>query len=267
MKKEIAIVGMIVCLGVGFVIGFFIPGLFTPAPEKSLVTKIENRESIIVGTSADYPPFENVVGGKIVGFDIDVSQLIADELGVDLVMKDIPFDSLIGACKAGTIDMIAAAMTYDPSSDTGIKRASQLAPSITYITVVKVVIVKNDSTLKIDSLEDLKGVDVGCQGGTTMEDELKDAGITPITYERVDTLMLDLDNGAIDAVYVDGPIYEHFKFLYTIKIIYTSEPDPLSLWCRKTTPDLLYVINEVLQAASLDGRMYAIWLTWFNATG
>ena len=267
MKREIAIVGMIVCIAVGFVIGFFIPGLFTPAPGKPLVEKIQDRGSIIVGTSADYPPFENVVGGEIVGFDIDVSELIADELDVDLIMKDIPFDSLIGACKAGTIDMIAAAMTYDPESETGQKRARQLAPSITYIDVVKVVIVKEDSDLTIDSLEDLEGVVVGCQGGTTMEDELEDAGISPVTYERVDTLMLDLDGEGVDAVYVDGPIFETFKLLYDLKIIYSSDPDPLSLWCRKTTPDLLYVINEVLREAFIDGRMFAIWVTWFNATG
>ncbi len=262
MKREIAVIGMIICIAVGFTVGFFIPGLFTTAAGPPLLDKINTRGSFIVGTSADYPPFENysIATGEIVGFDVDVAQLIADEIGVTLEMTDIPFDSLIGAAKAGTIDMIAAAMTYNTD------RAKELAASLTYITVRQVVIVKSDSVLSITSIDDLSGVDVGCQGGTVMEGELVDAGITPTTFERVDLLMADLNVGGVDAIYVDGPIFDTFSLLYDLKIIFSTEAEPLALWTQRDEPELMYVINKVIHEASQDGTLFEIWETWFNVT-
>ncbi|NVM36969.1 MAG: transporter substrate-binding domain-containing protein [Candidatus Lokiarchaeota archaeon] len=264
MKREIAVIGMIACIAVGLVIGFFIPGLLAPTEGKPLLNKIKDRGYFIVGTSADYPPFENVSypSAEIVGFDIDIAEMIADEIGVNLEMTDIGFDSLIGACRAGTIDMIAAAMTYTTD------REKQLAASVTYITVRQVVVVKSDSVLTdIDELEDLIGQDVGCQGGTVMEEELVNATITPTAYDRVDLLLQDLYLGAIDAAYIDGPIFDAYQVLFDLKIIFSSDPEPLSLWCRKYEPELMHVINEVILEAFQDGTMLELWDKWFNATG
>ena len=61
---------------------------------------IKNKGKIILGTSADYPPFEfhKVIDGKdeIVGFDIEIAKYIADQLGVELEIKDMDFDKLLG---------------------------------------------------------------------------------------------------------------------------------------------------------------------------
>ena len=79
MKREFAVVGMVACLVIGGLSGWLIPGLFIPAPGVSLLDQIRSRGYIIVGTSPDYPPFENKTypGGVIIGFDVDLSQLIA----------------------------------------------------------------------------------------------------------------------------------------------------------------------------------------------
>ena len=264
MKREIGILGMIICIALGFAAGWFIPGLFVEPTPTPLIDQIQDRGYIIVGTSADYPPFENKTypGGVIVGFDIDVSQMIADELGVTLQMQDIGFDSLIGACRAGTIDMIAAAMTYNP------ERAAQLAASITYISVSQVVIVKNDSvdfTTPITDLSDLVGYDVGCQSGTVMQDELEAVtGINVFTYASADVLIQDLNAGGIDAAYVDGPIFTAWEGTYVLKIIYSSEEEPLALWTKHGEPALLYEINKAIFDSYQDGSMHALINEWFG---
>lgn len=264
MKREIGIIGMIICIVVGFSLGWFIPGLFTEPAPTPLIDQIQARGYIIVGTSADYPPFENKTypGGEIVGFDIDVSQMIADALGVTLQMQDIGFDSLIGACRAGTIDMIAAAMTYNTV------RAAQLAASITYISVSQVVIVKNDSLVfpaPISNLTDLIGFEVGCQLGTVMQTELEAiVGITVYTYASADVLIQDLNAGGIDAAYVDGPIFNAWEGTYVLRIIYSSEETPLALWTRHGEPALLYEINKVIFDSYQDGSMYTLINKWFG---
>jgi len=264
MKREIGILGMIICIVLGFGLGWFIPGLFTEPVPTPLLDQIQDRGYIIVGTSADYPPFENKTypGGEIVGFDINVSQMIADALGVTLQMQDIGFDSLIGACRAGTIDMIAAAMTYNT------ERAAQLAASITYISVSQVVIVKNSSTAfpsPILNLTDLIGYDVGCQSGTVMQDELDDiAGINVFTYASADVLIQDLNAGNIDAVYVDGPIFNAWEGTFELRVIYSSEEEPLALWAKHGEPALLYEINKVIFDSYQDGSMYTLINKWFG---
>ncbi|MFW9784432.1 MAG: transporter substrate-binding domain-containing protein, partial [Candidatus Heimdallarchaeota archaeon] len=171
IKREIAIIAIVAGLGIGILGGWFIPSpvLTTRVP---LLTQIINRGQLIVGTSADYPPFENKTypAGEIVGFDIDLSQMIVDEINdefgasVTLQMVDIPFDSLIAACSAGTVDMLAAGLSYTP------ERAEQLAASVTYINVSQVVIAQNNSGITINTINDVTAYDVGVQTGTVMYD-------------------------------------------------------------------------------------------------
>lgn len=266
MKREIAVVAMVACLAGGFLAGWFIPPLFE-APSSELVSKIKSRGELRVGTSADYPPFEFYNDTDIVGFDVDVCTLIADEIGVDLEMVDMNFDALIGACAAGTIDMVAAALTYDPTTEIGQQRAQQLSPSIPYITVAQVVVTLGSSGLSISNLSDLAALppsSVGCQSGTVMESELIAAGVTPATYASALLLMQDLIATNVDAVYVDEPVFTAWNNTYDLKIILSTGTDPMSLWCRHEDPDLLYVINTViLKGYEPNGTMYTLLTKWF----
>jgi polar amino acid transport system substrate-binding protein len=79
-----------------------------PAGEMDLITD----GKIVVGSDTAYPPFENVEGGEVVGFDVDLMNAIGEKLGVDVEFKSYKFDALITGVQAGTeFDMIASAMT------------------------------------------------------------------------------------------------------------------------------------------------------------
>ncbi|WP_129595674.1 transporter substrate-binding domain-containing protein, partial [Anaerophilus nitritogenes] len=66
--------------------------------------EIQKKGKIVLGTSADYPPYEfrKEINGEnvIVGFDIEIAKVIADELGVELEIKDMKFDGLLAALVA-----------------------------------------------------------------------------------------------------------------------------------------------------------------------
>ncbi len=262
--KQTLMVYLILGLVIGFGLGYFVPGLI-PEGESTLVARIQARGTLIVGTEAGFPPFEmyNTTTGEYYGFDIDIAQLIADDLGVTLVIEDMAFDTLVAACKAGTVDMLAAALYITA------ERAKELAFSLPYFIGNEVMVVNGSNPLEIDSLEDLAGVDVGAQTGTVEHDELTDAindGTALILhpYASVAQMFIDLNSGVLDAVYIDEPVFDVYAELYTLRTIYKVAAPATVLYCRWNNPDLLAVIDGVLTDAFADGTMTTLVDTWFG---
>jgi polar amino acid transport system substrate-binding protein len=270
IKREIAIIAIVVGLGVGILGGWFIPSPVLTT-RISLLDQIIARGELLVGTSADYPPFENKTypGGDIIGFDIDLSQMVADAIGngVTLTMVDLPFDSLIAACSAGTVDMLAAALSYTP------ERADQLAASITYINVSQVVVAKNNSGITITHIENVTGYDVGVQTATVMYEELGPSGLgMPVgvgpnglwVYDNAVDLMNALDTDWVDLVYIDGPVFTAWKSVYDIEVLFTTGDDPFALYTRHGEPEFLYTINSVIYDSYLTGSIFDLMNLWFG---
>ncbi|MFW9874192.1 MAG: substrate-binding periplasmic protein [Candidatus Thorarchaeota archaeon] len=178
------------------------------------------------------------------GFDIDLSQMIADELGVTLTILDMPFDTLISACNSSINDMIVAAMTYTES------RAEILSPSINYISLSQVVIIRKNSTdfpTTIESLNNLTGFNVGVQSGTVMHDKLLNIpGVIVTVYFNAISLIQDLVNGVIQAAYIEEPIFTVWMQKENLRIIFGTDSWPLAIWCKYGEPELLSIINKVI---------------------
>lgn len=84
-------------------------GFFLLNPKES------STDRLIVGLQSGYPPFEFVdATGKIIGFDVDVANLIAKKLDKRLVIKDMEFEGEILALKQGKIDLIMSGMNITP---------------------------------------------------------------------------------------------------------------------------------------------------------
>lgn len=71
-------------------------------------------DTIKMGTNATFWPFEYTEGNQIAGFDISMSQYVAQHMGKKLEVVNMDFDALIGALQAGSIDFIAAGMSVEP---------------------------------------------------------------------------------------------------------------------------------------------------------
>jgi len=263
-SKQTLIVYLVIGLMIGFGLGFITPGLI-PETQVDQVAVIQARGTLIVGTEAGFPPYEmyNTTSGEYYGFDIDIAQLIADDLGVDLVIEDMAFDTLVAACKAGTVDMIAAAMFLTAA------RAKELAFSVPYFISNEVMVVNGSNALEIDNLADLVGQDVGVQTGTVEHDEIQaeiDDGTAIIlhTYASVAQMFIDLNSGILDAVYIDEPVYDVYAELYILRTIYKVAAPATVLYCRWNNPGLLAVIDDVITTAFADGTMTTLVETWFG---
>lgn len=265
MRREIAVVGIVAGLAIGFGLGWVIPPLLTEAPAGSILNQIKSRGEIRIGTSSDWPPFEvyNVTSDKLEGFDIDLCDLIADELtdqlstNITINWVDMTFAGLIEACLTGVVDMLAAALFATPS------RIDDLAFSMGYIRTNMVVVVLENSTITIDSLANLSAYSVGVLDGSAEMWELDDMGVPYNDYPIADTIMTLLAAETIDVAFIDEPVFTIWSKIEDLKIIHTVLAEPCSLFCRWDNPELMEVINDVILESYTDGTLDSLTEKWF----
>ncbi len=227
------------------------------------LTSVAAPEKIIVGTSADWPPFEWVdANNNFVGFDMDLMKILASIQGYEVEINDIGFDSLIPALQSGRIDLIAAGATLTE------ERLEVADASTPYWDTNQGVLVPEDSELNIATAL-TSGSIVGAQRGTTQADWLennlvqKGIGITLELYETNDLGIMDLVNGRIDAFVADTPAAEAFAKTSPIKIVGTfNTEEQLVFYVQKGDPkNILPLINEGLTKV----QMTPIWNNLVNA--
>ncbi len=177
-----------------------------PPEEENEWTRIQAAGKMVVGTSADYPPFEFInEDNAFDGFDIALMEEVGSRLGVEIEWQDIAFDGLIAALQAGKIDGIIAAMAATPERD------EQVDFTINYYEGSDAILVQEGSGLAIVAPEEIAGSKIGTQTGTIHEqwvrENLVDTGdmdeANLVRYERADQAILDLKNGRLDVVVMD----------------------------------------------------------------
>ncbi len=151
---------------------------------------------LVMATNAAFPPYEYVEGSEIVGIDAEIAKLIADDLGKELVIEDMAFDSIIAAVQSGKADIAMAGMTVTED------RKQNINFSDPYTEAAQVIVVKNDST--VEAPDDLAGKTIGVQIGTTGDIYAEDIENATIErYSKYFEAINALTQGKIDAVIVD----------------------------------------------------------------
>ncbi|EKV02642.1 amino acid ABC transporter substrate-binding protein, PAAT family [Leptolyngbya sp. PCC 7375] len=155
----------------------------------------------LVGTEPAFPPFESQdASGELVGFDIDLMKAIGEQAGVEVQFESLPFDGLIPALQAGTIEAAISGMTITE------ERAQTVDFSRPYFRAGLAIAVAEDDT-ETTSFESLEGKTIAVQLGTTgaeMAGTIKDAKIS--TFDSAPLALQELSNGNADAVINDAPV-------------------------------------------------------------
>lgn len=171
---------------------------------------VQDKGFLVVGLSADYPPYEfhQTVDGEdtIVGFDIDIANKIAEDMGIKLAITEMNFDSLLGALQTGKIDMIISGIAPTP------ERLKQVDFSDPYMDVNQKVVVRKGDADKYKKVTDFKGVKVGVQKQTTQEALAKNElyGSKPVSLQKVPDLILNLQEKKVDALVLEGPVADAY---------------------------------------------------------
>ncbi|MEA5464170.1 basic amino acid ABC transporter substrate-binding protein [Leptothoe sp. PORK10 BA2] len=154
----------------------------------------------VVGTEPAFPPFESQNdSGELIGFDIDLMKAIGEQAGIEIEFESLPFDGLIPALQAGTIEAAISGMTITE------ERAATVDFSRPYFRAGLAIAVAQDDS-ETTSLETLEGKRIAVQIGTTGAEQaatIKDAKVS--TFDSAPLALQELANGNADAVINDAP--------------------------------------------------------------
>ncbi|WP_169981290.1 ABC transporter substrate-binding protein [Microbispora sp. H10836] len=224
-----------------------------------------NAGKITTCTNVPYEPFQFNQGDKVVGFDVDIVDLVAKKLGVTQDIVDIDFAAIKSgaALNARKCDVAAAGMTITP------ERQQNLLFSEPYFDATQALMAKKGSG--ITSLDDVKAknLKLGAQASTTGLDYVKKQGFEPIEFADSPKELLGLQTGQADVIVQDLPVvltwlkkgdvgdkFEHVASLDT--------GEQYGIGMKKDNTELKKVVDEVLAAAKSDGTYNEIYKKWFG---
>lgn len=219
--------------------------------------QIKKNGKIVVGTSADYPPYEfhAMINGKdeIVGFDIEIAKKIAEEIGVEIEIQDMGFDAVLAGVGTGIIDIGIAGVSKTKERD------EVMDFSNIYYDSTHTVITTASSNESYKSIEDFEGKTVGVQLGSIQEGiaqkELKDVNIKSVG--KVTDLILELKTGIVDLIIVETAVAESYvkqnSDLKLGEIIFSDDEGGSSVITANGEDELMEVINKVIEKLKSSG--------------
>ena len=228
-----------------------------PAAEFETVQK----GKLVMVTNAEFPPYEFHDQNAIVGIDVEIAGAIAEQLGLELEIEDIAFDSIIPEIVSGKADIGAAGMTVTED------RKQNVDFSDTYAHATQVIIVKEDSEIK--GVADLEGKIMGVQQGTTGDIYVSgDYGDEAVErYAKGMEAVQALAQGKVDAVVIDGePAKQYIKEVEGLKIIdesYTDEDYAIAI--KKGNTAMVEAVNTALAELKSEGKLDEIVAKYIQA--
>ncbi len=205
----------------------------------------EGKDELVVGTSAGFRPFEYREMGEVTGFDIDLMKAIGEELGREVVIRDMDFDALIEAVSTGTIDVIAAGMTITD------EREERVDFTEAYFVADQAALVREGDDLGLSKPSDLNSSDItiGVQNDTTgafwADENAPNAKIQK--YGKYIECIQDLENKNVDVIVLDKPVAEAFEKNRPTEMIFVIPTDEAYGLAVKEGSPLLDDLNSALK--------------------
>ena len=219
------------------------------------------KGKLVLGTSADYPPFEfHMLNEKgedvIVGIDIFVAEKIAEDMGLELEIVDISFDNLLTAMDKGQCDIVIAAMEKDEERDLVADFSDPY-----YTDLPPMILVKKDAVDQFTGLDSFAGLTVGAQTGTTKEDIVTNdlVGAELLSLATVNDLVNNLVYDKCSALVLDGAVamqYAEANADLVVAEISLGDAYPYCVAVKEGDPKgLLESINKSIAKMLADGSM------------
>ena len=234
--------------------------------EGGKLAAIQEKGKIVVCTDAAWAPFEYIgEGGQPTGIDIEIAQYIADQLGVELEVSNIAFDTIPTALVNGDADLALACITITD------ERKEQMAFTDPYTSVQQYMVVTADS--KIASMDDLAGKMIGTHLGTTgdflVSDEvdsgvLAGSGAQNNQYKALPDAAEELKSGTLSAIVCDSVLAENLvtangDALKCFPVVYAdgteAEVENIGAAMAQGDDEFTAKINEIIQELVANGQI------------
>ncbi|CAM4409622.1 transporter substrate-binding domain-containing protein [Paenibacillus phoenicis] len=220
----------------------------------------EPAKKLIVGMSADFPPYEFHIKNdkgedEIVGFDVEIAKEIAKDLGAELEIKDLKFDTLLNELSSGRVDLVISGLSPTP------ERAEQIDMSQIYYKAEQAVVTREADKDKFSTMESLEGAKIGVQQGSIQEEMAKEIPNAKLTsLAKINDIIMQLNSNRVDAAILEGPVAE--SFVKNVKGLVITDAKPVTedegyvIGIKKGNQELLDQVNKTLDrlisAGSID---------------
>ncbi len=236
------------------------------ADEPNSLEAIIEKGEFVLGLDDSFPPMGfRDDNGDIVGFDIDLAKVVAERMGVELVVKPVDWDGIALSLKNGDIDVIWNGLTITD------ERKETMGFTKPYLNNRQIIIVRVDSDIATKA--DLEGKVVGVQLGSSSDIALNNE---PEVADKVDDVrkysnnveaLLDLANEGTDAVVVDEIVGRYYiaKKPDTYKVLedyFTDEE--YGVGYRKEDTEFGEELDRIMDEMKADGTADAISEEWFG---
>ncbi|MVA76552.1 transporter substrate-binding domain-containing protein [Auraticoccus sp. F435] len=223
--------------------------------------KLIEEGTLIAASSGEYRPFSYYEGDQLVGFDKDVADAVAAEMGLQSRTETGRFDTLVQGLQSRRYDVIIGSMTPTPERDEAVDFTDG------YYTSGAQMFVREDSDCTDPAAMDAPTI--GVASGTTYQTWLEEEGLAGeiSTYGSDITALADLSAGRLDGVVTDklvglNQINEAGQALRTCgELLYTEEP---AFAVRDGNTELVEELNAALAAIKEDGTYAQLSEKWFG---
>ena len=219
----------------------------------------QKADTLIFATSADYPPFEYYENTKMTGFDIELAELIAHEMGKTAVFENMQFSGILIALHSAQVDAAISTITMTDER----KHAFDFSDPYYFETMA--IVFSNASPIK--NQNQLIGKKIACQLGTTMELWLKkyhpDSEI--VSFDNTNQAIEALKAGHVDGVLIDGvqgSVFSHNNPGLAYLVISKSDAG-YGIAFPKGSP-LRASVNAALKALKEKGAVHQLEQKWFE---
>lgn len=222
-----------------------------------------SAKELIVGVDANFMPFEFKINGKLTGFDVELFEAIAKEIGIKFKWQTMDFNGIIPALQSRSIDAAVAGITI--KSD----REKVVDFSHPYYDSGLIILVRANNK-NIKDVEDLKNKVVATKLGTTSADFLKTVPTKKVKLlPNTDNLFMELISGGVDAVFFDSPPLMYYAKnqgkgkVKTVGPLYQGQSYGIAFPQGSNLRDK---VNIALLKFMEDGTYAKLYKKWFGVT-
>ena len=223
------------------------------------VESIQKAGKLVIATSPDFPPFESLAAdGSVEGIEIDIMNLICEQLGVELVIEQMDFDSVLPGVQAGKFTAGVSGISVTPARE---KNTLFTDP---YCLAAQAIVVTSDSAITCKA--DLDGKTVSVQTGTTAESFCLENGYTAKSFAANSDAQAALTTGKVDAWVIDDLTAAEMVATYNEEnpdtpLVILGEAmttEPYAFAFAFGSEDLVAGINGILNQLVADGTVASI---------
>lgn len=211
--------------------------------------KAPENKVYVVGTNAEYPPFEFIENGEVAGLDADIIKEAAKRMGIEYKWLNTNFDGLIPALQTKKVDLVIAGMSITP------EREKAVNFSVPYLSSKVAIVTSKVNPIK--DMNDLSGKKYGVELGTTKEASArKITGAEVIPFSSNTGALVALKSGKVNGMVVDESVAQKFIDKNPeLVMVGTLEGEPKAVAFNKDDTELAEKFSKVIEEMLNDGTI------------